>query len=133
MNRIAKFSMDVKGAGQLLGMFITEAGTYFPNATIYDHSNHTNVARGRENVLGRYRLLRRGGGQRRTARRLNRNLAKPTSTDVSVIFSSVGTSEQVTVKSRTRQNTLSHNLAGGNMVATNNFIQQVLRTVEQIG
>lgn len=150
MNRNASFSMEIKGAGDLLGMFITEAQRFFPNATIYDRSNTTNQARVNEAVLGLRGHLH-PSQQPATERLINnlsgrtaafgigrsqlaaRNKHDPFATEVTITFSVIGTIQKVSIKSGHRQQLLQYNMTGATVPATNQFIQKVLRTVNQLG
>lgn len=149
MNRNASFSMEVTGAGDLLGMFITEAQRFFPNVRIYDRSDLTNQARVNEAVLGLHGHLH--PSQRPATDRLIDNLSgrteafgmgrsqvaarhrhDPYATDVTVVFSAVGSTQQIEIKGKRRQQLLHHNMVGATLPATQHFIQKALRTAKRL-
>lgn len=131
MNRRSTFTLEVQGSGQLLNMFCTEVKRYFPNATVFDRSRSTNEARRREAELGRRGAL--APGQQPANDRLREDLASPPPSDVVVKFSPLGTSEEVTVKTRTRKDWLRHNLLGSSMRDAEKFVGDVLATVRKLG
>jgi hypothetical protein len=131
MTRHARFSMQVKGSGFLVNMFITEACVHFPNATIFDQSNRTTATRWPEAAF-----RKRFGttpAHRASTQRLVHSLESPVVTYITVTFSTVDDREQVTIGARGRQRTLKRSQKADTVQDLEHFIRRVLRVIKRLG
>lgn len=87
-----KFSISVTGEGMMVGPFFTAAFNRWPKSDLYDHTGKTTAFRQREADLGKSGYLDKSSSKH--AKKIQKNLDKPTKTDVVVDFQMRGQSVQ---------------------------------------
>lgn len=122
------FKIAIAGSGRLLGMFVTECMTRFPNAVLYDRSDQFMAAAKQEITLGKSKFA--SPEFRREALVAEKNLGSPARVAVTVTFQSQGEVENVTVAGKESGRTLSFNFAaGGEWQQLEDFVRQALQAV----
>ena len=125
---IRQFTIEVKGSGSLLGMFITECTKTFPKAIVRDRSTLTQNAIGQEVRLGQAGVLQ--PQDKAWVQRAGQNLVNPGAADVAVTFSKSGQNENVEVKGNRKLSKLAFVVSPDSSLSNvNQYVRQVIQAV----
>jgi hypothetical protein len=123
-----EFTIAVADSSRLMGMFMTECGKHYFNATMYDRSDQFARFVKQEIALGKSMLAT--PDCRRMALTAERNQAHPAKADVTVTFRSSGDLEMATVAGPVYKRVLTFRFtdsASGESVEQ--FVKQVIQAV----
>ncbi|HYJ92237.1 MAG TPA: hypothetical protein VEV84_13075 [Pyrinomonadaceae bacterium] len=122
------FTLEVRGDGDLTGLFFTEFGKRFPFATCLDRTDRANKSRGNEVKLGR--LAHASDTFRSSTSAIEDNLRNASRADITVRFLKIGRKENVAVFNMKSSQTMSFDLEDARSFDQRvGFVSQILRAV----